>query len=228
MKKYYPIFLDLAEKTCLVVGAGTLATSKAEQLLEAGAQVHLVGPELHARLQSRQESGRLIWHQRPFQDSDLDQAFLTFVISADVVLNQHIFQTAEAQGKLVNVVDVMDEANFIMPAVASAGPVQVAVSTSGTSPVLAKGLRDQIREHFIDSEVGLLAEYLGNWRTQVKARLPTYESRRLFWERVFTSEAPVLVKNGKPAQADKILTELLAFSESSEPGSELPLQTAVC
>jgi len=209
MTTYLPINIDLTGKTCLVVGDGTLPAGKAEQLLSVGAWVRLLATELHPRLAESPLRGRLTWEPRAFRDDDLDDVFLAFVDSGDAALDRHIWELGDEMGRLVNVVDVPQNANFIMPAIARSGPVQVAVSSSGTSPILATRLRDKIREYFLGPEVGRLAEYLGEWRPRVKASLQSFEGRRLFWERVYQSEAPVLVKNGDREAADRILEELL-------------------
>lgn len=206
---YFPIYVNLSDKHCLVVGDGTLAAGKAVQLLEAGATVTLLAEVLHSRLQEHPARGRVEWLQRPFRDADLDGVFLVFADTLDASLNRHIYDLANSQDKLVNVVDVPENANFIMPAIARSGPVQVAVSSSGASPILATRLRDKIRDYFLGDEVGRLAEYLGQWRTRVKLSLKSFEGRKLFWERVFQSEAPVMVKNGDMDGADLILEDLL-------------------
>ncbi len=216
MMEYLPIMVSLEGKIGLVVGAGTLAAGKAEQLLNVGAWVTLIAPELHPRLMPAYQQGKLTWHNRPFRDTDLDDAFIVFTTSGDASLDRHIYELAETMGKLVNVVDVPANANFIMPAIASSGPVQVAVSSAGRSPILATRLRDKINDYFMGPEIGVLAEYLGEWRPRVKATLKTFEGKRVYWQRVFQSEAPVLVKNGSREEADQILSELLEHTAIHE------------
>ena len=206
---YYPIFLDLRERDCLVVGGGIVGTGKVSGLLEAGARVTVVAPQISAQVTQWYADGRLVWHAREFLVEDLDDQFLVIAATNNKALNAFVYQLANRQQRVANAVDDLDNCNFIAPAIASSGAVQVAVSTAGKSPALAKQLRDHIQHDLLKPEIAGLAEFLGQWRPEVKRQLPTYPIRQAFWESVLASMVPELLAEGLPAAAEHAMQALL-------------------
>lgn len=213
MQTYFPIFLDLRGRQALVVGAGTIAAGKIESLLEAGAAVRVVSPEAVERVQQLHRDGLIIWQQRTYQDGDIAGAFITVAATNQTQVNERIRAEGEALGKLVNVVDVTPLCNFIFPSVARSGPVQVAVSTSGTSPTLARKLRQAIQARELGPEVGILAELIAERRAGAATKLKTFENKKRFWDLVLESELPTLVRNGHIREAEVILDKWTAKPE---------------
>ncbi|MCL5996718.1 MAG: bifunctional precorrin-2 dehydrogenase/sirohydrochlorin ferrochelatase [Chloroflexi bacterium] len=207
---YYPIYLDLHDRRCLVVGGGPIAVGKVSGLIEASARVTVVAPVVDARIAQWHASGKLEWHAREFLPGDIDPAFLVIAATGDRAVNTAIFQLADGRSRLANAVDDADHCNFIAPAVARAGALQVAVSTSGKSPALAKQLRDEIARDVLTPERARLAEFLGDWRATVKQALPTYQQRMAFWESVLQSQVPELLQANQSEHADQCMQALIA------------------
>ena len=198
---FYPIFLDLRNRNCLVVGGGPIATGKVAGLIEAGARVTVVAPEVSEPIKHWHVDGVITWHSRAFKPEDISPAFMVIAATADGELNARVYQLSNTQQRIANAVDDLDNCNFIAPAIARAGAIQVAVSTSGTSPALAKQLRDHIQHELLTDENARLAHLLGRWRPAVKHRLPTYQSRMVFWEGVLASDVPALITRGETRAA---------------------------
>lgn len=207
---FYPIYLDLRGRPCLVVGGGPIATGKVRGLVEAGALVTVVAPEAGEAIAAWTAERILVWHQREFVPEDLDGQFLVYAATADMEVNARIYRLADQANRVANAVDDLDHCNFIAPAVARQGPVQVAISTAGTSPALAKQIRDRVVDEILSPETGLLAEYLGSWRPEVKRHVGTYERRQTLWEGVLEGCVPALVAEGDRARADAAMREYLA------------------
>jgi siroheme synthase-like protein len=180
-KTYYAAHLDVSGRDCLVVGGGRIALEKAEGLLAAGARVTVIAPAI---LDELIELEAVCIHGR-YQASDLDGRFLVIAATADPDVNRRVSADAEARGLLCNVADVPELCNFILPAIHRAGPITIAVSTSGASPALAKRLRDQFAA-LVDDETVELAERLRELRPWVKTTYATYEQRRDVFERLVT------------------------------------------
>lgn len=144
----YPVFLDLKNKPCLVVGGGQVALRKVERLINAEAEVTVVSPQTVSKLQELAEAKKIKLCQRPFQFSDLNNVFLCIVATTDTNLNKRIANTAKEKKVLVNVVDNPAESSFIVPAVVQRQPLTIAVSTNGRFPGLAKKLRQELEKQF--------------------------------------------------------------------------------
>jgi precorrin-2 dehydrogenase/sirohydrochlorin ferrochelatase len=142
------MFLKLAGRPCLVVGAGSVAESRISSLLEAQANVRVVAPQATPKIRSWADSHRIAWQQRRFQPSDLENMFLIIAATSSTELHKKIFRSATKQGVLCNIVDVPDLCDFYYPAVVQRGALQVAISTSGLSPALAQRLRKELEEQF--------------------------------------------------------------------------------
>jgi uroporphyrin-III C-methyltransferase/precorrin-2 dehydrogenase/sirohydrochlorin ferrochelatase len=185
---FLPIFLDLKEKPCLVVGGGQVAGRKVALLRKAGARVRVVAPELGRELVELVQAGQVEHAERGFEESDLDGAVLVISATDQRELNQRVSELAHARNIPVNVVDQPELCGFIVPSVIDRSPVQIAVSTGGASPVLARLLRARL-ESTIPAAYGRLARLVDGFRDRVKRRFPSGEQRRRFWEQVL--EGPV-------------------------------------
>jgi siroheme synthase-like protein len=206
---YYPIYMDLRGRRCLVVGGGPIATGKVRGLVEAGANVTVVAPEVSEAIVGWHASGAVSWHARGFTDTDLADQFLVYAATDDRDLNAAIYRRANAANRVANAVDDLDHCNFIAPAIAREGAVQVAISTAGTSPALAKQIRDRVQHEVLSPETAALADFLGSWRPEVKRHIGTYERRQALWEGVLEGCIPALLVAGEHGRADEAMREFL-------------------
>ncbi|MEJ5251326.1 MAG: bifunctional precorrin-2 dehydrogenase/sirohydrochlorin ferrochelatase [Chthonomonadetes bacterium] len=212
---YYPVFLDLQARDCLVIGGGKVATEKVRALLDAGARVTVIAPEATERIQHWHQQGVLHWVRRRCQPEDMHGRFLVIAATDDPALHRQLYEWAHSQNHLFNAVDEPEHCNFITPAIASSGPVQIAVSTSGCSPLLAQRLRDQIRHQILSEAIGLLAQFLGERRALVKKHMTGYERRQRFWQKVLDSGVPELLERNQQEQAHTVFMNLVREETSS-------------
>ncbi|HLY55096.1 MAG TPA: NAD(P)-dependent oxidoreductase [Stellaceae bacterium] len=185
---HLPIFLKLSGRRAVVVGGGIVALRKAALLASAGARVHVVAPEI-AQVLRRLLAGRLITdghslRQGEFEPTDLDGAALVIAATGDRTVNAAVAAAAEARQLPVNVVDDPALCSFIMPAIVERGPLTIAVSSGGLSPVLARLVRTRIST-VLPRGLGRALGLAGAWRDRVRAALPDPARRRRFWERLF-------------------------------------------
>ncbi|MFD1801977.1 siroheme synthase CysG [Mixta tenebrionis] len=181
---YLPIFADLNAKPVLVVGGGDVAARKIELLRRAGAEVRIAALELCAELQALAENQQVAWLARQFDVSQLDGVYLAIAATDDSELNARIFEAAQQRRLLVNVVDDQPKCTFIFPSIVDRSPLVVAISSSGTAPVLARLLREKL-EALLPANLGQMAQVAGAWRDKVKQRFSKMSDRRRFWERAF-------------------------------------------
>lgn len=144
----FPMFLKLAGRPCLVVGAGRLGEQKIRGLIESGAQVRVVAPSATPAIAEAVSRGALVWFQRSYESSDLNGVFLVVAATSSTELNHSIYEEAKRHGVLCNVVDDPPHCDFFYPAVVRRGHFQIAISTGGLSPALAQRVRKQLEEEF--------------------------------------------------------------------------------
>jgi len=177
---YLPIFFTLKHKLCVVIGGGEVALRKASLLLEAGAEVRVVAPEILPELAAKLGVTAIISR---FESWHLEGAILVIAATNDRHVNQQISILAQTRNLPVNVVDDPELCSFIMPAIVDRSPLMVAFSTGGTSPVLARMMRSKI-ESLIPQQYSRLAVFAERMREKVKSQIQRPEQRRIFWESV--------------------------------------------
>lgn len=209
---YFPAFLNLNGKLCIVVGGGEVAARKVEALLEAGAFVRVISPEVTPALVQLAASGRLeIWAET-YRPGQLEGAFLVVAATDDEAVNRLVSQEAFTRSLLVNVVDVPELSNFIFPSVLRRGPLAVAVSTGGASPALAARLRRRLGD-WLGPEYGLYLEILAQARRYLLNNWPKGDRRRNVLLALGQAELETLLQKGAVEEA------LLAIDEiTGEPG----------
>ena len=173
----FPIFLKLAGRRCLVVGAGGIAESKIESLLTTEAKIHVVAPRSTQSIQRWVREERISWEARPFEPADLEQVSLVITATDSEAINQFVFQEACARGVLCNSVDDPEHCDFYCPAIVRRGPLQIAISTGGNSPALAQRLRRELEEQFAPEYEGWVRS-LGKARASVFAQTLSPHQRR--------------------------------------------------
>jgi len=214
---FLPIFMNIRGRRCLVVGGGDVAERKIALLRQAGAQVSLVSPELTDDLKAMADSGELEYRQGAFADSDLDGVALVIAATDEEQVNRSVSELAAQRQIPVNVVDNPELCSFIVPSIIDRTPVQIAVSTGGASPVLARLLRARL-ESAIPSAYGRLAAMVESFRDKVKARFTEVNARRIFWEGVLQGRVAELVFAGKDEEAEKELDQAVAQGLSGDTG----------
>lgn len=206
--RYYPINLDLAGRSVLVVGGGAIAEGKALQLVEAGARVLVVSPALTETLGELAARGEIAWRQDVFAESDLDGVWLVISATDDQAVNEAAAQASAERGLLCNVVDQPALCNFITPALVTRGRLQISISTGGGSPSVAQRVKREIGE-LIGDEYGELLELAAEIRAEAKRLIPDFERRRSALHAFAESEAIELLRTGKRDEARQLAFDLL-------------------
>ena len=180
---FLPVFLNITGQPCLVVGGGEVGARKVQQLLKAGAKILIVSPELCPEITDLVADNKVKYLHSEFKEDLLNDCVLVIAATDDEKLNKRVSEQARKRRIPVNVVDNPELCSFIMPSVVDRPPVQIAISTGGASPVLARLLRARL-ETMIPSAFGKLADLMKSFRAKVKKKFPDMHLRRRFWEDV--------------------------------------------
>ncbi|MCU7834898.1 MAG: siroheme synthase CysG [gamma proteobacterium symbiont of Taylorina sp.] len=219
---FFPIFMDIKGRQCLVIGGGKVAARKIALLLKAGALVQVVAPELCREVREMAGTGEIKHIERRFEeldicDSNACDSVLVIAATSSKQTNENISQLAKARSMPVNVVDQPHLCSFIMPSIVDRSPIQIAISTGGTSPVLARLLRTRI-ESFIPAAYGKLAQLVSGFRSQVIEKFPKAEQRRYFWEVILEGQVTELLFQGNEPAARHALQCAIDEDFSEEVG----------
>ncbi|SMY37740.1 siroheme synthase CysG [Photobacterium andalusiense] len=205
---YLPIFADLKRRPCVVVGGGNSAWRKTRMLLKAGADVGVIASKLNADFEAAIAAGQVRYISEAFSPSDLDGVFLAIAATPHKELNALVYQSANQRQVLVNVVDDTQRCSFIVPSIVDRSPIIVAISSSGKAPVLARLLRQKL-EAILPQHLGKMATLAGGFRGYLAAKLPSFSSRRAFWEQAFNGRFADLVAVGRDTEAQQALQQQL-------------------
>ena len=206
---YYPIFLNIRRKKCLVVGGGKIALRKVQALLECGANVQVVGPILCPELRQLAKSGVIQAFQRSYKAEDLQDTLIAIAATDDVKTNESVAAEARRQRILINVVDDPQHSDLITPSYFRRGEVTIAVSTSGRSPALARKLKSKLGKDF-GAEYAKLAVLAGEVRTELKQQKIAVDTEA-WQEALDLNLLTELLKDGKIQEAkDTLLKNLKA------------------
>ncbi|MDC9733853.1 MULTISPECIES: siroheme synthase CysG [Proteus] len=218
---YFPIFCQLNNKPCLLVGGGEVAERKARLLMDAGAVISVVAPTFTPQFMQWQNEQRLQCFTAEFSVADLADKWLVIAATDNEQVNQLVYQQATEQRIFCNVVDSPKQASFIMPSVIDRSPIMVAISSGGKAPVLARILREKM-EQWLPNSLGALAQLAGKLREQVKQRFATMGARRYFWERFFADKAlQAEIDAGRDNGIQQRISTLLA--ENNQPQGSVVL-----
>ncbi|MEX1669418.1 siroheme synthase CysG [Zhongshania guokunii] len=215
--EFLPLFTDLRNKPCLLVGGGQVALRKARLLCKAGAKLRLVAHEILPELATLclNAGGECI--RGDYGDHLLDDVFLVIAATDDEELNKRVSEACHGRHIPVNVVDNPDLCSVILPAIIDRSPLIIAVSSGGKSPVLARLMRSRL-EASIPATYGRLAHLVGSFRDAVKARFADIDDRRHFWEQTLQGPIAEMVFAGKDKVASDMLSEAIAKAETSSGG----------
>ncbi len=220
---YLPIFLDLKGKPCALIGGGEVAARKVNLLLKAGARVTVYAPELGPTLAGMVREGKIAHLKAVFEPALLDDCVLAIAATDDKAVNRQVHEAATARRIPVNVVDQPALCTFILPSIIDRSPVVAAVSTSGTSPVLARLIRARL-ETLIPAAYGRLGQLVAEFRDAVKKRFQHPEARRRFWEDVLQGPIAERMLSGQEDSARAALKQRLdAVDGSAKPVGEVYL-----
>ncbi len=183
MPAYYPIWLDIQGRRCVVVGGGKVAERKVAFLVKCRAEVVLISPDITPVIKSFSDQGEINVYLREYVEGDLKGAWLVFAATGEAQLNQEVAVSCRSLDIPVNVVDAPEAGSFVLPAVLRRGSLNIGVSTEGKSPLLAQKLRDALAEA-IGPEYGEFVEWLGEQRKSIQSTEGDIEKRRLAYEEV--------------------------------------------
>lgn len=217
--KYFPVFLDSRKIKAVIIGGGDVAARKLELLLKSTNNIIVVSPQACATVERLINTHQLTWHKRCFEIADINQVNLVISATDNSELNKQVSELAISQNILVNVVDQPELCTYITPSIVDRNPMLVAISSSGSSPVLVRMLREQI-EKLLPAQYGKLAEFCFKFRDHVKARVKGVRNRRLFWEDILTGSAGQNVLGGQQAKAEQQLIQQLK-EEVPPPAGEI-------
>jgi uroporphyrin-III C-methyltransferase/precorrin-2 dehydrogenase/sirohydrochlorin ferrochelatase len=211
---YLPIFLDLRDRTCLVVGGSETAARKAELLLRAGARIEVAAPDLHEGFARLPHADHLRRVADSFSPELLDGKDALIVVEEDAAVAKVIADAARARHIPVNVADKPALCSFILPSIIDRSPIMVAVSSGGESPVLARMLRARL-ETMIPAAYGRLSALASRYKDRVRSAIKP-QQRRAFWERVFLSPVAEMVFSGRDVEAEAQLQAMIKDSAEHE------------
>ena len=206
--RYYPIYLDLKGRDVLVVGGGAVAEGKALQLVEAGARVTVVSPQLTEALRAAADRGEITHLGGSFAEGDLNGVFLVIGATDDRKVNEKVARAARERGTLCNVVDQPDLCNFITPALVTRGELQISVSTGGGSPTLTQRVKREIAA-LVGEEYGVLLELAAEMRAEAKDRIADFGRRKDVLRAFVESDALELIRAGRRDEARAMASRFL-------------------
>ncbi|BCK61195.1 uroporphyrinogen-III C-methyltransferase [Aeromonas hydrophila] len=218
---YLPIFCRLDNKPVLLVGGGEVAERKARLLLDVGAQLTVVAPELDPELAELAANGSIEWLAGEFAPQQLTGKWLVVAATDRREVNALVYQSANLARIFANVVDDPKRSSFIMPSIIDRSPLMVAISSGGKAPVLARLLREKL-EALLPQHLGAIAAFAGSLRERVKARFASMGERRRFWERLLGADRlGQALARGDSASANQLADSL--FADESQTGGEVVL-----
>lgn len=212
MASWYPVYLNLEGRSCVVIGGGPEAERKVLGLREAGGRVTVISPTITRRLEEMAEQGLIQVARRSYKRGDLDGAFLAIAASEDRRANREIWQEAEQGRVVLNAVDDMPHCHFIAPAIYRQGDLTVAISTAGKSPALGVRVRNRIGA-LIGPEYAVFLDMLGDLRSEMAAREPDPVRRAALWYRIVDSDAIQYLRRGDVPGARQRIMSLLDAGE---------------
>ncbi|WP_461515721.1 siroheme synthase CysG [Porticoccus sp.] len=212
-----PLFHNLRGRRCLVVGGGDVALRKLRQLIDAGAAIDVIAPEINPVIRNLVDQHSLTLFQRPFVDADIEDAALVIAATNDPQVNRQVSQLAQRCNIPVNVVDSPELCTVVFPSIVDRSPVQIAITSSGKAPVLARMLRTRL-EGLIPAGYGKLAALAGKYRSRVKTAIDSPLARKAFWEEVFEGDIAELVYSERRREAEQRLEQKLAGEQHTQVG----------
>ena len=211
MNTYYPVYIQLREQPCVVIGGGKIAEGKVEGLLDAQAQVTVISPHLTARLHDLAETKQIAYFARLYQPGDLTGAFMVICATDQTEINHEVWQEATANQQLVNVVDDTPRCNFIAPSILRKGDLTIAISTSGKAPALAVRLKERFQRE-LGPEYERFLALAAELREPLARHVPDFETRKALWYELVDSEILEALARGDESSAREIISQVVGFN----------------
>ena len=215
-----PIFFNIKNRHCVVIGGGDVAMRKVSLLLKAQAAVTIYSPEICHELQDLVGAQKIKFVAEKFDDNQLQGACMVIAATDDEAVNSAVSIAAKAQNIPVNVVDAPDLCTFTMGSIIDRSPVVIAISSEGNAPVLARYIRAKI-ETMLPATYGRIADIAGEFRDKVKAKFGTTQARRIFWEGVLQGPFVERVLSGQEQTAREMLNELIENADANKNQGEV-------
>lgn len=206
--KYYPVCLDINGRNCLVVGGGGVGTRKVRGLLQSGAKVTVVSPDVSKALTILAVEKKIRLFERAYKTNDLEGQFLVIGATDNEVLNRQIYVDAEKRNMLCNIADRPQACNFILPAVIRRGDLSIGISTSGKSPAFARFLRLKLEQEY-GMEYASLLDLMGTIRQKLLAQEHAPEEHKPLFEALISGGLLDLIREKNPTGIDALLTRIL-------------------
>lgn len=201
---YYPIYIDIENRDVVIVGGGNVCARKAETMLRYGARVTVVSPTFNDEIEQWAKEGRLTLRRKRYDASDIENANLVIASTDETAVNEQVAADCRGRRIPVNVVDVTPLCEFIVPAIVERGSIQVAISTGGRSPAIARTLKEDLQQ-FIGPEYAEVNDVLGTLREAAKAALPTDADRKRFFDSILAAGILDLLREGRRREAYEIV-----------------------
>jgi len=206
--RYYPVNLDIQNRNCLVVGGGSVGTRKVMTLLDCGAIVTVVSPDITAKLLELANNGSIVLQKRTYQASDLGGMFLVIGTTNNEKLNRQINSDAQRLNILCNIADRPEDCNFILPSIVKRGDLLITISTSGKSPALAKKLRKELEKEF-GEEYGEFLRLMGAIREKLLRKKHEPEAHKQIFEQLINKGLVQMIRDQKKEDINSLLLDIL-------------------
>jgi precorrin-2 dehydrogenase / sirohydrochlorin ferrochelatase len=205
--KYYPIYLDIKDRVCLVVGGGAVGARKALRLVKCGAKVKVISDRFAQVFETKEYNG-MVLESKAYDRCDLEGIFIVFAATDNSKMNMQIMNDAKACDTLCNIADSQDLSDFILPSVVDRGDLVLAVSTSGASPAMAKQIRQDLENQFGDEYAHFLL-IMGQVRKKLLASQHAPEEHKAVFNTLIDNNLLKFVADNDEEQIDKILKDIL-------------------
>jgi precorrin-2 dehydrogenase/sirohydrochlorin ferrochelatase len=202
--KYYPVFLDIADKKCVVVGGGEVAARKVKRLLNCDAKVSVVSPQLNPELAALKDAGRISHIASEYLNEFISGSALVIGATDDEKTNLLISRYAHEKGIPVNIVDDPQKCDFILPSIVERGDLVIAIGTGGKSPALARHLREEL-ESLYGAEYDIFLQILGDLRSQM---IKNAGAGRSWFDALISSEILELIRKKDWEKVKKTVLEI--------------------
>ncbi|QDP00098.1 bifunctional precorrin-2 dehydrogenase/sirohydrochlorin ferrochelatase [Thalassotalea sp. PS06] len=206
--QYFPVFLDAEKLSVIVVGGGSVAARKIELVSKTPAKITIISPEINNTVATLIERHGINWQQSIYEAALLKDAHMVIAATSDEAVNAKISEDAGALNMLVNVVDSPELCTYITPAIIDRDPMLIALSSSGSAPILLQMLKTQI-EQVLPAQYGKLADFCGLHRKEVQATIDDFATRKAFWQEVLTGTIAQMVMDDEADKAEQAFVERL-------------------
>jgi precorrin-2 dehydrogenase/sirohydrochlorin ferrochelatase len=211
MNTYYPVYIEMRDQLCIVIGGGKIAEGKVEGLLTVKAKITVISPDLTPHLHDLVDQKQITYLARTYQPGDLTGALMVICATDQPEINHQVWQEAIANHQLVNVVDDTPRCNFIAPSILRKGDLTIAISTSGKAPALAVRLKERLQRE-LGPEYERFLELAGELREPLARHIPDFETRKALWYELVDSEILDALADGEEAKAREIISRVVEFA----------------